>query len=127
MKAIAVTAAVAAVISGATVFAAPAQADATTDAFLQALNNSGIAYNDPSNAVALGQSVCPLVAQPGGSVASVASNVVGTNGISPDMAGFFTTLAISTFCPSVLSSLANGNWMNGMNGMNGISGIPGVF
>ena len=129
MKAIALPALAVGVISAATVFAAPAQADATTDAFIGALDNAGIAYNDPGDAVALGQSVCPLLAQPAGSFANVASNVVGTNGISPEMAGFFTTIAISAFCPSVVTSLANGNWLTGIPALKaipGINGIPGL-
>lgn len=99
------------VISVAAIVAAPAHADIVDNSFLSALNNAGVAYDDPSSAVALGQSICPMLVQPGGSLASVASTVAG-NGMPPEMAGLFTSIAISMFCPSVVASLANGNLPN---------------
>ena len=104
------------VISVAAIVAAPAHADTVDSSFLSALNNAGVPYDDPSSAVALGQSICPLLVQPGGSLASVASAVAG-NGMPPEMAGLFTSIAISMFCPSVVASLANGNLPN-------LSGLP---
>src|ERR1700681_1199292 len=77
-------------ITAAATLAAPAQADPVSDAFLGALNNAGVGYNDPGSTVALGQSICPMLAQPGGSFASAASSITGNNGISADMAGLFT-------------------------------------
>jgi hypothetical protein len=50
-----------------------------------------------------------MLVQPGGSFATVASNMAGNNGITPAMSGLFTSIAISMYCPSVMSSLANGN------------------
>ncbi|MCW2655024.1 MAG: hypothetical protein JWR32_6000 [Mycobacterium sp.] len=91
--------------------AAPAHADTTQDSFLNTLNNAGVGYNDPGAAVAMGQSICPMLAQPGGSFASVASGVAG-NGMSPAMSGMFTSIAISMFCPAMMTSLANGSWAN---------------
>lgn len=90
---------------------APAHADTIGDSFLSALNNAGIGYGDPANAVALGQSICPMLAQPGGSFASVASSMAGNNGISADMAGLFTSIAISMYCPSMIDSFTNGGWL----------------
>src|SRR6478609_8354091 len=57
--------------------AAPAHADTETetDAFLSALTNSGITGIDPGTAVAVGQQVCPLLAEPGQQVADVAAKV----------------------------------------------------
>lgn len=116
-------------IAAAGVLAAPAQADDTSDAFLSALSNAGIGYNDPSSAVALGQSVCPMLAQPGGNFASVASSMAGNNGLSANMTGLFTSIAISMYCPSMMSSLANGDWFNDGAGIPGlpfqIPGLPG--
>ncbi|MDT7713810.1 MAG: hypothetical protein QOG46_2717 [Pseudonocardiales bacterium] len=128
MKKIAVPAVIAGLLSAAAVVAAPAHADATSDAFINSLNNAGVGYGgDPGAAVSLGQSVCPMLSQPGGSFSSVASNVVGNAyGMSPGMASFFTGMAIQAFCPQVISSMANGNWINGLNGMNGMPGIPGM-
>jgi Protein of unknown function (DUF732) len=91
--------------------AAPAHADITSDLFLSSLNNAGVGYNDPANAVELGQSICPMLSQPGGSFARAASSIAN-NGISPDMASLFTSIAISMYCPSMVSSFANGDWLN---------------
>ena len=98
-------------ITAATLWAAPARADTIDDAFLAALDNAGLSYNDPANAVALGQAVCPMLVEPGKSLASVASRI-GNNGISPDMAAFFTGIAISMYCPSMMSSIGNGTLLD---------------
>jgi hypothetical protein len=97
-------------IVGATV-AAPAHADTTDDSFLAALSDGGLAYNDPVDTVALGQAVCPMLVEPGKSLASVYSSVTN-NGIPPDMAAFFTGIAISMYCPSMMSSIGNGTLLN---------------
>ena len=78
--------------------AAPALADPVNpngDSFLNALNRAGIGYIDPANTEQLGQQICPMLVEPGKSLASVYSSV-SNNGISPDMAAFFTGIAIST-------------------------------
>lgn len=94
-------------LAAAATLAAPAGADTTNDAFLNALNEAGVTYNDPAATAALGERVCPMLVEPGKSFASVAS-AVGNNGISPDMAAFFTGIAISMYCPSAISSVGNG-------------------
>jgi hypothetical protein len=115
--------------------AAPAQAhaDASSDNFLSALTSSGVSVADPNMAVTMAQSICPMLAQPGGNFAAVASQMGGTNGVSPGMANLFTSIAISMYCPSMMASLANGNWLGqgaqmGLPGMPGLSdlGIPGI-
>ncbi len=115
------------VLAAAGLGAAPAQADSIGDTFLSALNNAGVNYNDPGNAVSLGQSICPLLQQPGGTFAGAASSIAN-NGISPDMASMFTSIAISMYCPSMVSSLANGDWLEN-GGMPAlpfqIPGLPG--
>ena len=113
------------VITAAAVSATPARADTLGDSFLGALTNAGVGYNDPANTVALGQSVCPMLAQPGGTFASAASSVTGSGGMSPQMAGLFTSIAISMFCPAMVSSIANGNFLNALPGGNGLQ-IPGL-
>jgi hypothetical protein len=120
------------VITAAGLAAAPAHADAINDSFLSALTNSGVGYDDPGNAVQLGQSICPLLSQPGGNFASVASSMAGNNGLSPDMTGLFTSIAISMYCPSMMTSFANGDWLNNGGGLPGLpfqipglSGLPG--
>lgn len=90
--------------------AAPAHAD-TNDSFLNALTTAGIGYNNPADTTALGESVCPMLVEPGKSFASVATRVAN-NGINPDMAAFFTGIAISMYCPSMMQSLGNGTFLN---------------
>ena len=103
--------------------AAPAQADPPVDTnFLNALTNAGIGYGDPASTEKLGQSICPMLVEPGKSMASVYSTV-SNNGISPDMAAFFTGIAISMYCPSMMSSLGNGTFLNGLSGFNGLNGL----
>ena len=91
--------------------AAAARADTIDDAFLAMLNNSGVPYTDPASAVALGHAVCPMLVEPGKTLASVASSV-GNNGISPDLAAFFTGIAISMYCPSMMTSISNGTFLD---------------
>jgi hypothetical protein len=95
-------------ITAAAALSAPVEAS-SDDAFLGALNNSGVKYNDPGGAVKMGQSICPMLARPGGTFASAASSMVGNNGMSPAMAKMFTSIAISMYCPQMVASIANGN------------------
>jgi len=108
--------------------AAPGSADPLTDNnFLGALTNAGIGYNDPASTQQLGQSICPMLVEPGKNMASIYSTV-SNNGINPQMAAFFTGIAISMYCPSMMSSIGNGRFLNQLNGLNaipGLSGIPG--
>lgn len=105
--------------------AAPAQADSIDDSFLSALNGAGVNYGDPGSTAELGQSICPMLAQPGGTFASAASNVVGNNGMSPGMAQLFTSIAISMYCPSMMASLADGNMPN-LPQLPGMPGLPAL-
>ena len=57
-------------ITGTVMLAAPAQADPTGDAFVAALTNAGLGSSDPANAVALGQSICPMLSEPSQTAAS---------------------------------------------------------
>jgi hypothetical protein len=99
-------------VATAVTLAIPASADPITDnTFLNALSNAGIGYNDPASTEQLGQSICPMLVEPGKSAASIYSTVAN-NGINPDMAAFFTGIAISMYCPSMMSSLGNGTFLN---------------
>lgn len=89
-------------------FAAPAQADPTGDAFINALSNAGVGVGNPTDAVALGQSVCPMLSQPGQTTADAAAKVADAAGMSLGPATMFTGLAISAFCPGVFSSIGSG-------------------
>lgn len=116
-------------VATAVTLAAPASADPNADnSFLDALSNAGIGFTDPASTQQLGQSICPMLVEPGKSMASVYSTV-SNNGINPDMAAFFTGIAISMYCPQMMTSIGNGTFLNqlgGLQGIPGISGIPGL-
>jgi uncharacterized protein DUF732 len=106
--------------------AAPASADPIADnSFLNALTNAGIGYNDPTSTEQLGQSICPMLVEPGKNMASIYSTV-SNNGINPAMASFFTGIAISMYCPSMMSSIGNGTFLNQLGGLNGLTGLNGL-
>ncbi|WP_343601790.1 DUF732 domain-containing protein [Mycobacterium sp.] len=104
--------------------ATPARADAIDDSFLSALSSAGIDSSDPGSMVSMGQSICPMLAQPTETFASAASSVVG-GGISPMVADMFTSIAVSTYCPELMSSIADGQ-MPSMPGIPGMPGMPGL-
>ena len=89
------------------VTSAPAQADPVTDSFLSALAGAGVPAIDPATAVSVGQSVCPMLAQPGQNVADVAATVANAIGKPLGPATMFTGVAISVFCPGMMASLGS--------------------
>ncbi|SOJ53653.1 Putative lipoprotein LprJ [Mycobacterium simulans] len=118
-------AASAGILAAAAAFAAPAEANPVDDAFITALNNAGVNYGDPINAEALGQSVCPMLAQPGGSFNTAAASVIaGSQGMSQEMAETFTSIAISMYCPSVMADVASGN-LSALQQIPGMPDLPG--
>ena len=89
--------------------AVPAQADSGTDAFLDAVSGAGLGgTTDTSDLVAAGQSVCPMLSEPGQNAADAAAKVADTTGMALGGANMFTGLAISFLCPRVLESVGNG-------------------
>jgi hypothetical protein len=108
----------------ATAFSIPGEADPSDDNFIDALSHAGIEYGEPGNAMAVGQSICPMLAAPGGSFAAAASGVAH-RGMSPQVAQMFTTIAIRTYCPDEMSNLMGGN-RYGQPQISGVTGIPGV-
>jgi Protein of unknown function (DUF732) len=93
----------------ASLLATPAQADPSTDAFLDAVTGAGLGgATDPSNLVAVGESVCPMLSEPGQNAADAVAKVADTTGLSLGGANMFTGLAISFLCPRVLESVASG-------------------
>ena len=58
--------------------------------------------------VAVGQSVCPMLSDPGQNAADVAAKVADTTGMSFGGANMFTGIAISFFCPRVMESIGAG-------------------
>src|SRR5690348_11939784 len=63
------------IVGAAATLAAPAQADPGGDAFIGALSSAGLSGIDPATAVSVGQSVCPMLSEPGQQMADVASGV----------------------------------------------------
>lgn len=96
------------------VFAAPAQADSASavEQFLSTLDILGISGIDPGRAVAIGESLCPMLAEGGQSTADLAASVSEAIGRPLGPATMFTGAAISFLCPravqNVTSDLANG-------------------
>lgn len=86
-----------------------ARADLTSDAFLQALADAGIVPQDPSLAVQLGKSVCPMLSAPGQNAANVAASVANAGGMSLSPATMFTGIAIAIYCPALASRLGHGS------------------
>ena len=111
-------------ITVATAFSATGEADPSDDNFIDALSHAGIEYGEPGNAMAVGQSICPMLAQPGGSFAAAASGVAH-RGMSPQLAKMFTTIAIQTYCPDEMANILGDN-ASGLQRMPGVTGIPGV-
>jgi hypothetical protein len=107
---------VAGLITVATAFSVPGGADPNDDNFIDALSHAGVEYGEPGNAMAVGQSICPMLAAPGGNFAAAASGVAH-RGMSPQAARLFTTIAIRTYCPEQMANLMGGN---------GVIGVPGV-
>jgi Protein of unknown function (DUF732) len=112
------------IIAAAAMWPAPARADGVGDAVTTTLNTVGIGNNGPvSTTIAgIGQSICPMLVQPGAKLASIMTELSGHNGLAPDIAGFVATMAIQTQCPGVMTSIANGNMPFGLQ----LPGVPGV-
>lgn len=117
--------------------AAPAQASPIDTSFLSDLAGAGVPVGDPAATAELGQSVCPMLTEPAGTAASVASPVTALGGgpaMSPEMAQLFTEIAVQAYCPQLLAQLASGQlpelpMVPGMpgGGIPGLSGgIPGL-
>jgi Protein of unknown function (DUF732) len=111
-------------IAASALFSAPVEADPHDDEFIDALSHAGIEYGEPGNAMAVGQSICPMIAQPGGSFAAAASGVAH-RGMSPQLAQMFTTIAIQTYCPEEMANIVGGN-VSGLQQLPGMAGTPGV-
>jgi hypothetical protein len=106
LRALAVFAAMSSVGATVAVTAAPPiRADMMGNAFLMALTNAGVPYSEPSTTLALGESVCPMLVQPGGSFEAIVARMAASSGLSYESAGMFTIIAIATYCPAVIAPL----------------------
>ena len=108
-----------------------AHADSVGNAMAPVLNGVGIGNNRPvSGAIAqMGQSICPMLVKPGGSLASNAAQISGHGGLAPPVAGFLASMAIQAECPGFTTSVANGNMPFPIPGGSGPGlplGLPGA-
>lgn len=87
---------------------APAHAEPVPTDFLGALDSAGLAGIDPATAMSVGQSVCPMLSEPGQQLADVAANVSDAIGRPLGPATMFTGLAITMFCPRAVTALTDG-------------------
>ena len=100
--------AAAALLTGALSFAAPAQAEPAIDPtdLLNTLDGLGITDIAPGEAVAIGQSLCPLLAERGQNTADIAARVSDAIGRPLGPATAFTGTAISFLCPKAVDNVA---------------------
>jgi len=91
------------------VFSAPAGADTTAniDNFLTTLDGLGITDIAPGDAVELGQSLCPLLADRGQNTADIAAKVSDAIGRPLGPATMFTGMAISFLCPKAVGNITD--------------------
>jgi hypothetical protein len=89
----------AALLSGAAlIFAAPASADQTDDAFVGALQKNGIAFTDPGAAIAAGHSVCAGLDK-GQTPALMMLALVKNTNLSPKESGYVVRQSVTSYCP----------------------------
>ena len=90
-------------------FAAPANADTTAnvDDFLTTLDGLGITNIAPGEAVELGRSLCPMLAERGQNTADIAAKVSDSIGRPLGGSTMFTGLAISFLCPKAVDNVAD--------------------
>jgi hypothetical protein len=91
--------------------AAPACADIDSNdqVFLAALKQSGLTYQDPDRAIAIGKTVCDLVDR-GMTGAEIVKNLQDLNpGFEGDGAAKFTAIAASAYCPKTLAGAGQGS------------------
>ena len=105
--------------AAAATFAAPAAANPIDDAFIGALDTAGVTHGGAAHEAVLARTVCPMLAEQGGTFASAASRVGVQDNLSPEMAATFTSIAISMYCPSAMTRALQGNLPD-------VPQIPGV-
>jgi hypothetical protein len=103
---------IATLAAAAATLAAPIRADMIGNSFLNALTAAGVSYSQPATTTAAGQSVCPMLVQPGGDFDSVVAKMAVGNGMSQKSAGIFTIVAIATYCPALIAPLFPGRYQS---------------
>jgi Protein of unknown function (DUF732) len=88
---------------GALLGASPiAHADATDDAFLEALTAKDIHFGSPSKAIIAANKVCDELDN-GKTTAQIASTVQANSGLDGYHAGYFVGASIRAYCPKYAS------------------------
>lgn len=82
----------------ATALAAPAFANETDDIFIAALEEEGVPFSTPANAIELAGAVCEYAAA-GQDKTQIALEIMGPAGWSPEQSGFFVGAATQSYCP----------------------------
>src|ERR1700757_490177 len=77
-------------------------ADASDNAFLEALTSKGIHFGSPDKALIAGHEVCDKL-DTGRSMNQVASTVMANSGLDGYHAGFFVGASIRAYCPKYAS------------------------
>jgi hypothetical protein len=95
---------VAALSVGALFGAAPASADGADDAFVAALQRSGLVVNNRDVAIAMGHSICRELS--GGSTpTAVAIGLMSNAGVPPKQTGHVMGIAVASYCPQLQHTL----------------------
>lgn len=119
------------IAAAAVMWPAHSHADVADTAVTSGLNDIGIGNDGPvSTAIAgAGQSLCPMLVQPGSTLASMATQMTGHDGLAPTIAGWVATMVIQTQCPGWMTSLANGQMPAGLDTLTNMAaptlGLPG--
>jgi hypothetical protein len=119
------------IVVAAVTWATPSHADPVGDSVSTVLNTVGIGNNGPISSVIaqIGQSICPLLVQPGSNFASSATQMSGNGGLASPIAGFLAGQAIQSQCPAFMTAISNGTMPFGLSGANSSPapfGLPGA-
>ncbi len=82
-----------------TAMAVPAYADDNDSVFIGVLDQHGIGYNSPNDAISAAKQVCGFLSQ-GGSITDATTEVANQSGLTPDQSGFFVGAATAAYCPN---------------------------
>lgn len=94
-------------LSAAPLFATPASADPTDDAFIAALDNYGIDVSDPDNLISHGHGVCAALDR-GQDSSLIALKVMKDSKLpisTKRQAGFFVGDSVASYCPQYRGSV----------------------
>jgi hypothetical protein len=119
------------IVVAAVTWATPSHADPVGDSVSSVLNTVGIGNNGPISSVIaqIGQSVCPMLVQPGSNFASSATQMSGNGGLASPIAGFLAGQAIQSQCPAFMTAISNGTMPFGLSGASPSPapfGLPGA-